>query len=136
MKARLLEDRPAYAKASDNRITVKAGEIVEIIRIEQFRDRMVAEYKGLYTLSLTPDQAEPMEEDEDEPMTDSFFTQTTCDRCGGSLDEGRIMSMFNEQAICMLCKEKERKRPDYAQAVEADHEQIRKGNYNYKGING
>ena len=62
MKARLLEDRPAYAKANDSRITVKAGETVEIIRIEQFRDRMVAEYKGLYTMSITPGQAEPVED--------------------------------------------------------------------------
>ena len=69
-------------------------------------------------------------------VTDSFFAQTTCDRCGGSLDEGRILSMFNQQTLCLLCKEKERKRPDYAQAVEADHEQIRKGNFNYKGIDG
>lgn len=57
-----------------------------------------------------------------------------CDRCGGSLEGGRIMSMFNEQCICMNCKEKERQRADYNKAVEADHEQIKQGNYNFKGI--
>lgn len=34
----------------------------------------------------------------------------------------------------MDCIEKERKRSDYKDAVEADHEEIRKGNYNFKGI--
>lgn len=65
---------------------------------------------------------------------DRFFTQTTCDRCGGSLDGGRIMSMFNTDCICMACKDKEIKRFDYDKAVEADHEQILQGNYNFAGI--
>lgn len=69
-------------------------------------------------------------------MKDKFFTQTRCDRCKGSLKGGRIMSMFNEECICMACKEKEMKRSDYKKAVEADHEEIKKGNYNYKGIEG
>ena len=29
---------------------------------------------------------------------------------------------------------KEQQRKDYSKAVEADHEQIRQGNYNFKGI--
>lgn len=65
---------------------------------------------------------------------DSFFTQKHCDRCGGSLENGRTMSMFNEQCICMECSAKERQREDYNKAVEADHEQIKQGNYNFKGI--
>lgn len=65
---------------------------------------------------------------------DTFYSQKTCDRCGGSLKDGRTMSMFNTQCICMKCKEKERKRPDYDKAVEADNEQIRQGNYNFEGI--
>ena len=65
---------------------------------------------------------------------DRFFSQTTCDRCGGSLDGGRIMSMYNNDCICMKCKEEERKRDDYHKAVDADHEQIKMGNYNFKGI--
>ena len=46
------------------------------------------------------------------------------------------MSMFNEDCLCMSCKEKETKEPDYDKAVKADHEEIKKGNYNYKGIKG
>lgn len=65
---------------------------------------------------------------------DSFFTQTTCDRCGGSLKEGRIMSMYNTDCICMKCKREERQRNDYKDAINADREQIRQGNYNFVGI--
>ena len=65
---------------------------------------------------------------------DKFFTQKHCDRCGGSLDGGRTMSMFNEDCICMKCATKEKERDDYKNAVEADHAEIKKGNYNFKGI--
>ena len=46
----------------------------------------------------------------------------------------RIMSMYNEDVICMACKEKERQRPDYREAVEADEAAIRRGDQNFKGI--
>jgi hypothetical protein len=36
----------------------------------------------------------------------------------------------------MSCKEKETKDPEYKKAVEADQKEIRKGNFNYKGIRG
>ncbi|WP_195509906.1 gamma-glutamylcyclotransferase [Clostridium tyrobutyricum] len=67
---------------------------------------------------------------------DKFFTQKTCSRCGGSLKNGRTMSMYNQDCICLGCKDKERRRSDYKEAVEAEHEEIKKGNYNYKGIKG
>ena len=67
-------------------------------------------------------------------MRDTFFSKTRCDRCGGSLDGGRIMSMFNEQVICMACKGKEQQRPDYHEAVEADNAAIRRGDRNFPGI--
>lgn len=67
---------------------------------------------------------------------DKFFTQTTCDRCGGSLKFGRTMSMFNTECICMECKQKERQNKDYAYARQREHEEVVKGNYNYKGIRG
>ena len=65
---------------------------------------------------------------------DKFFTQEFCDRCGGSLEDGRIMSMYNNDCICMKCKEAERQRPDYEAAVKADHDAIKAGNYNFAGI--
>ena len=34
----------------------------------------------------------------------------------------------------MDCKDKETQREDYRKAVEADCEQIRRGNYNFEGI--
>jgi hypothetical protein len=65
---------------------------------------------------------------------DKFFTQNFCDRCGTSLEKGKIMSMFNTDCICLECSKKERLGKDYDKAVKADHEQIKRGNYNYKGI--
>lgn len=46
------------------------------------------------------------------------------------------MSMYNTDCLCLSCKEKETKRADYGEAVKAEHEEIKKGNYNYKGIKG
>ena len=65
---------------------------------------------------------------------DRFLVQEFCDRCGGSLENGRTMSMYNEDCICMECKRKERLRRDYRKALAADCEEIRNGNYNYAGI--
>lgn len=67
---------------------------------------------------------------------DRFFSQNFCDRCGGSLEQGRIMSMFNTGCICMECSDKEKQDEDYEKAVKAEQEEIKKGNYNYKGIKG
>ena len=57
---------------------------------------------------------------------DNFFTQKNCDRCGKSLKDGRIQSMFNSECICS----------EYKKAQDADIAEIRKGNYNFKGIRG
>ena len=67
---------------------------------------------------------------------DRFFTQKKCDRCGSSLDGGRILSMYSTECICLACKEKEKAREDYKQAVQAELEELRNGNLNYKGIKG
>lgn len=67
---------------------------------------------------------------------DKFFTRQTCERCHKPLNGVRIMSMFNTQCICLGCAEAERKDPEYKKAVEADHAEIKKGNYNYKGLRG
>jgi len=65
---------------------------------------------------------------------DKFFIQKYCDRCGGDLSGGRIMSMFNEECICMSCKDKERQREDYQDANEAVREHEKTGDRNFPGI--
>lgn len=67
---------------------------------------------------------------------DKFFTRKTCERCHKPFDGARTMSMFNTQCICIACAEAERLDPEYRKAVEADHAEIRRGNYNYKGLRG
>jgi hypothetical protein len=44
------------------------------------------------------------------------------------------MSMYNKDGLCMDCKDKETQRENYRKAVEADHAEIRRGNYNFAGI--
>jgi hypothetical protein len=53
-----------------------------------------------------------------------------CDRCGKETNWFTV-SMFNTDNICMECKAKEKKHPNYRKAVEADMAEIRKGNYNF-----
>lgn len=57
-----------------------------------------------------------------------------CDRCHQSTNGVTTMSMYNEDVICMSCKDAEKKRDDYKQAVDADIAEIKKGNYNFEGI--
>lgn len=56
-----------------------------------------------------------------------------CDRCGKPTNV-HIMSMFNTDELCLDCKEAEKQRPDYKDAVAADEAAIRQGNYKFKGI--
>ena len=65
---------------------------------------------------------------------DVFFSQTSCDRCGNSLKEGRTMSMYNKDCICMECKKAEREREDYNRASEAELNAVKQGNYNFEGV--
>ena len=65
---------------------------------------------------------------------DKFFSQKYCDRCGGSLESGRMMSKFNEDCLCMDCIQKERQRDDYKAASDAEIEAVRNGNFNFKGV--
>ncbi len=55
-----------------------------------------------------------------------FLSKTKCDRCGGSLEGGRIMSKFNTDCLCFDCKEAERKLPEYEAACKAELEAVRK----------
>ncbi len=65
---------------------------------------------------------------------DRFFKVSHCDRCGGSLKSVRTLSMFNMDVICRICKENEKKRPDYKAACAAEMAEVKKGNYNFAGI--
>jgi hypothetical protein len=64
---------------------------------------------------------------------DNFWTKTTCDRCHKPLNGARIMSMYNQDCLCMDCKQKESEREDYPEAVKAEREAVAKGDYNFKG---
>ena len=65
---------------------------------------------------------------------DKFLTQKNCDRCGGSLEGGRIMSMLNVDCICMECKRKEREKDNYREALDTVREHERNGEMNFEGI--
>lgn len=66
-------------------------------------------------------------------MRDRFMEVEDCERCGKSLAAGRIMSMGNTQIICIECKQKETERADYAEAVKAEHDAVKRGERNFKG---
>lgn len=61
------------------------------------------------------------------------LTPMDCQRCHMPTSV-TIMSMFNEDTICMTCKKAEKQDPRYAAAVKADEAAIQSGNYNFKGI--
>lgn len=44
------------------------------------------------------------------------------------------MSMFNTDCICPECKEKERRLPEYEDAVEAERKALLAGDRNFVGI--
>jgi hypothetical protein len=72
---------------------------------------------------------------QDESYKDGgIMNSPVCVRCGCATNGRTTMSMFNEDVICMPCKEKERNHPDYKKAVDADNEAIKGGNYNFHGI--
>ena len=56
-----------------------------------------------------------------------------CDRCGNT-SKSMSMSWLNTDECCQECLEKEKNEPDYIMAKEIEREEVRKGNYNYKGI--
>jgi hypothetical protein len=65
---------------------------------------------------------------------DNFFSKQTCDRCGGSLANGRTMSRFNTDCICLKCVDAEKNHPDYQKAIDAEVAAICNGNFNFPGI--
>lgn len=44
------------------------------------------------------------------------------------------MSYFNEDLICMECKDKERAHPDFKRAQDIEVAAVKSGNYNFPGI--
>ena len=58
----------------------------------------------------------------------------TCQRCLGSTNNITTMSIFNMDIICVTCKSKEKKHPKYKEAVDAEFQEVKKGNYNFPGI--
>jgi hypothetical protein len=56
-----------------------------------------------------------------------------CDRCGNSTRGVTTMSIFNQDVICMDCKDEERKDPEYKAASKAEADAYRQGVRNYQG---
>lgn len=56
-----------------------------------------------------------------------------CDRCGNETF-CTTMSYFNTQIICIECDDLEQKHPDFEAAREAENEEVRNGNYHFKGV--
>lgn len=56
-----------------------------------------------------------------------------CTRCGKETDT-HTMSMFNTDEICIPCQDIEKQHPDYNKARDTEHEEVKKGNLNFKGI--
>jgi len=56
-----------------------------------------------------------------------------CMRCSVETNV-TIMSMFNEDILCMECKDKEAKHSDYKWARDVEHQAVCDGNYNFAGI--
>lgn len=64
---------------------------------------------------------------------DKFFSAKACERCKKEL-KIRKMSIMNEDTLCMDCIEEEKRHPRYKEAKEREAEEVRKGNYKYKGL--
>lgn len=58
-----------------------------------------------------------------------------CDRCKQPpIQNTTILSKFNQEVICIPCKEKEMKHSKYKAACEAEDQAIRNGDLNFPGI--
>lgn len=64
---------------------------------------------------------------------DDFLTKKFCDRCRAKLTS-RTMSWLNEDVICMDCSKEESSHDKFSEAKEAELEQVKKGNLDYKGL--
>ncbi len=62
-----------------------------------------------------------------------FTWDGICQRCYVNASS-YTMSMYSTRLICMNCKNEERNRDDYEEAVRAEEEAVRAGNRSFKGI--
>ena len=67
-------------------------------------------------------------------MPDKLLSATKCDRCGGPLNGGRVLSVFSGKVLCLDCKRKECKHPDYQKACDAAHAALNRGDIDFPGI--
>ncbi len=61
------------------------------------------------------------------------MNKSHCDRCGEPTNGITTMSIFNEDVICMPCKDKEKKDPEYKAASKAEMDAVKRGERNFKG---
>lgn len=57
----------------------------------------------------------------------------TCDRCHKPTGGVTTMSIFNQDVICMNCKNGEKEDPEYEAACIAEREAVMKGEMNFLG---
>ena len=70
-----------------------------------------------------------------ENMESDSMRREICDRCKQPpINSTTIKSMFNQDVLCMGCKDTEKKHPKYKDAHDADNAAIKSGDYNFKGI--
>lgn len=56
-----------------------------------------------------------------------------CDRCEQNVTH-LIMSRLNIDWLCEHCVKKEKSHPRYKEAYRKEQEEVKKGNFNYKGL--
>lgn len=57
-----------------------------------------------------------------------------CERCCRPTNGKTIMSMFNQQVICLPCKDSEKLHKDYNKASESEIAAYKSGDRNFAGI--
>jgi hypothetical protein len=56
-----------------------------------------------------------------------------CQRCN-TQTSAHTVSYFNTQEICIDCRDKERKHPQFEEARAREHGEVMRGNLNFRGI--
>ena len=61
------------------------------------------------------------------------FFPNKCGRCGTTTNV-LIGSYFDTKMTCDICCDREKEHPDYTYARGVESEEVRNGNFNYKGV--